>query len=350
MALPDYDTIGSMIVNRLGQFEQNELARQKSKNALIQNKYAEPEIQANIAGKKAETARQNELLKQPFAGRSIPGAGGEALGLEMLKDQYGEESPVYKNALNSYNLDQSKKNQLMNYQQALMETLPKRTASPLAKQQMEQSDIEQGFMPGTTAGGKGVPVSPEKQADLLNQNRLKLLKDVTDPKMRERALYAANMEKTINTLNPDALTIYSGPQGRLQMAEDIAQSTASKKDVPRYKAYKEALTSAKVLAKQVRQFYGDSITPQVQEQLAQLADPTTWYEQPDIAMARYNQFVNILGTEADTFFDALKTADIYKKPEKKTGGNLASEAAKITKQPEKSEGIMTYNPKTGRLE
>lgn len=343
--LPDYDTLGSMIVNSLGKLEQNELMRQQSKNALIKNKYAEPEIQANIASKMAETARQNELLKQPFAGRSLPGAGGEALGLEMLKNQYGEESPVYKNALNAYNLQQEKTNQLMKYQQALTGSLPKRTASPLAKQQMEQADIEQGFMPGTTT-----QVSPEKQAELLNQNRLKLIKDVTDPKIRERALYASNMEKTINTLDPSALTVYSGPQGRLQLGEDIVQSTAHRKDVPRYKAYKEALTSAKVLAKQVRQFYGDSITPQVQEQLAQLADPTTWYEQPDVAMARYNQFVSILGTEADTFFDALQSSDIYKKPEKKkTGGNLVAEAANITKQPEKS-NVMTYNPKTGRLE
>lgn len=342
MALPDYDTMGSMIVNRLGQFNQNDLAREQVKNALIKNKYAEPmanlelkqkqtenelyrpRTEAEIANKMSNTARQNALLQQPFAGRQLPGAGGEALGLEMLKQQYGENSPVYQNAINAYNQQQKAGNQLMDYRQSLMESQAKRSASPLAKMAMEQSDIERGFMPGTTREGiGGQPITPESQRDLKNQYKLKLLKDVTDPKLRERALFATNMEKTINRLNPADLTYYSGPKGQAQLRIDQAKS-ASGKTVPEYKRYKESLTSANTLAKQVRQFYGDSITPSVQEGLKELTNPTNWLDNPEVAMARYNQFINILDTESDTFFDALHNSSVYEKPKKGEGSSSNS--------------------------
>jgi hypothetical protein len=333
LPLPAYESLGEMIQNSLAKHQDARLREEQIKNALIKNKFAEPTIQADIESKKSNTAKQNILNELPFAGRSIPGAGGEALGLQMIKDKFGEDSPVYQNALNDYKSKGMQANQLMNYRQALTESLPKRTATSLAKTAMEERDIQRGFLPGTNE-----QVSPERQKQLAGRFELKNLKDTTDPKLRERVLYAKNMEKTIGTLNPDALTYYSGPQGRAQLGVDIANSAARKKDVPAYKAYKEALTSAKVLAKQVRQFYGDSITPQVQEQLTQLADPTTWYEQPDVAKARYEQFINILRTEADTFHEGLVNADIYKKPEN------AKEAIKQTAEEFKGESLRMQGP------
>lgn len=333
LPLPGYESLGDMIQNSLAKHQEARLREEQIKNALVKNKFAEPTIQSDIEAKKANTQKQNILNELPFAGRAIPGSGGEALGLELLKNKFGEDSHVYQNALNNYTLQQQKTNQLMDYQKALQESLPKRTASPLAKTTMEERDIEKGFLPGTNE-----QISPERQKQLAGRFELKNLKDTTDPKLRERVLYAKNMEKTINTLNPDALTYYSGPQGRAQLGIDVANSAARKKDVPAYKAYKEALTSAKVLAKQVRQFYGDSITPQVQEQLTQLADPTTWYEQPDVAKARYEQFINILRTEADTFHEGLVNADIYKKPQN------AKEAIKQTAEEFKGQSLRMQGP------
>jgi len=337
MSLPEYDTRGGMILNRLSQFEKNKLEREQAKNALIKNKYAEPEIQANIQNKLMEAARNQALLQQPFAGRQIPGAGGEALGIEMLKQQYGEDSPVYQNAKRSYDLQQKGAGQLMDYRQSLMESQSKRSATPLAKMAMEQQDIDRGFMPGTTDGGRGQPISAETQRDLKNQYKQRMIKDLTDTKTRERALFATNMDKTINTLNPMDLTYYSGPKGQLQLRLDQAKSAAGE-TVPEYKKYKEALTSAKTLAKQVRQFYGDSITPSVQEGLNELTNPTNWSDNPEVAMARYNQFINILDTESDTFFNALHNASAYEKPK------TAKEAIKKESEEFKNQSIKMVGP------
>lgn len=341
LPLPAYESLGDMIQNSLAKHQEARLREEQIKNALVKNKFAEPTIQADIAAKQANTQRQNILNELPFAGRAIPGAGGEALGLEMIKTKYGEDSPVYQNALNNYTLNQQKTNQLMSYQKALQESLPKRTATPLAKTAMEEQDISQGYAPGTTVSGEGQKISPERQKQLSGRFALKNIKDITDPKIRERALYATNMEKTINTLNPHDLTYYSGVRGQAQLAKDIAKSSAQGKDVPSYAAYKKALVSAETLGKQVRQFYGDSIQPEVYKRTLELANPSTWYENPQVALDKYNQFVNILNSEADTFYDALESADVYKKPEKPS---TAKEAIKKTAQEFKGQSLRMQGP------
>lgn len=380
LPLPNPKSMGSSIVNRLNQLSQNELLREQVLGAQQQNQFAPqmnqlkmqkmqeeskrqnelfpeklkqlqmanqlsnmelgqyiPKTEAEVAWKNAQAQNLNLLNKMPFAGRQLPGEAGKAMAVDMVKQQYGEQSPQYMAAKNAYDLEQQKAKQTMEYQRSLMGSQNKRSATPMGKMFMEMDEIENGFMPGTVnEQGMGTPISEEQQKKLTNQYREKMIKDITDPKLRERALFAKNMEKTINTLNPESLTYYSGPKGQAKLAKDMALS-ASGKDVPKYKAYKEALTSAQTLTKQVRQFYGDSITPSVQEGLKNLANPTSWFENPQVAMARYNQFVNILDTEADTFFDALKDPAMYEK-----GHSM--------KHDKKEQKVFRYNPNTGRLE
>lgn len=324
LPLSGYQSLGQMIQNRLNQGMQNRLQQEQVKNALIKNKYAEPEIQANIANKMAQTNRQNELLKQPFAGRAIPGAGGEALGLEMLKNEYGENSPVYQNALNTYESDRRQANQLMNYRKALEESLPKRTATPLAKTAMEERDIEQGFLPGTNE-----KLSPERQKQLSGRFELKNVKDTTDTKTRERMLYAQNIEKTISNIEPKYLLQYSGPTGALKYKKDKYLSALGV-NVPEFYKFEESVTAAHMLGEQVRQFYGTSIQPSVREDLNKLGNPSYWLRDPKVAEKKYNKYVKILNSEIDTFASALKDAGIYK------NSSLISNAAKVTNQPHES--------------
>lgn len=333
LPLPNYESLGEMIQNSLAKHQEGRLREQQIKNALIKNKYAEPTIKSDLAAKQAATEHQNIFNKLPFGGKSIPGTGGESLGLKMLKDEFGEDSQEYQNAITRYNLEGKKTNQLMNYQKALEESLPKRTATPLAKTAMEERDIQSGYLPGTNE-----KISPERQKQLAGRFDLKNLKDTTDPKTRERVLFAGNMEKTIGSINPDHLTYYSGLKGQAQLAKDMAKSSAQGKDVPEYKDYKKSLTAAQLLAKQVRQFYGDSIQPEINKQLKELANPSNWFENPEVAKERYNQFIQILNSEAETFQDALVDADVYKKP------SNAKEAIKKTAEEFKGQSLRMKGP------
>lgn len=357
LPLPQYQSLGSIMQNKLNQNMNSAMQAQELQNAILKSKYLEPMTQANIASKNAETEKQNIFNKLPFAGKSIPGAGGEALGLQMIKNEFGENSPVYQNALNSYNLQNDKTNQLMSYQKALQQSLPKRTSTPLAKSAMEQRDIEQGFLPGTTLSGEGEKISPEKQKELEGRFSLKQLKDTTDPKTRERMLYANNIEKTINNINPKDLLQYSGPKGFFKYQKDKYSSGLGSK-IPEFERFEESMTGAKLLGEQVRQFYGTSIQPEVKKDLEKLGDPSFWFRNPEVAEKKYNKYIKILNSEIDTFSDALSNTDIYKKK------SLVSSAADITPE-NKKESYETkgdnrsnkkpaktwiYNPSTGRLE
>lgn len=259
----------------------------------------------------AQAKREAMLANLPFGGHSMPGAAGEALALQTMKKQYGENSPEYQEARNLFDLRKRREEQTMSYQQSLMDSQPRRFATQAGKTAQEQSEIDQGYMPGTTVGGRpGQSLAPDQQKKLAGQYGLKVLKNTTDPKLRERVLYARNMEKTLDNLNVNDLTSYSGLKGAGELISDKA---AALKGNPseRYTKYSEALTASKVLAKQVRQFYGDSITPSVQEDLAKLTNPTSWLQHPDVAKSQFNKFKSILNQEKGTFINGLESPDAY---------------------------------------
>jgi len=74
-----------------------EVRRAQLENALKEQqvKYAAPTAEANIA---------NLQRQAQFGGYTGPAQ--EALSIEMLRRQYGDESPVYQNAVNAYRLSQ----------------------------------------------------------------------------------------------------------------------------------------------------------------------------------------------------------------------------------------------------
>lgn len=227
------------------------------------------------------------------------GASKDALGLQLLKSQYGENSPVYQNALRAYNQEYESQNVLDDYRRSLADTADKRSSSTLGKMQIEREDI-----------ANDPNISPGLKQQRLAQYDLKVLKDGTDPKSRERVLFATNLDKTLDALNLDDLTVYGGAKGQMQNKVDMFAAAANKPN-ERYIKHQEALTAAKLLAKQIRQFYGDSITPGVQEALNEMTNPATWQVDQKTAKAKFNKLKNILLSETKTYRDALKGTDVY---------------------------------------
>lgn len=278
----------------------------------------------------AQAKREEALANMPFGGHQLTGVAGQVMGLEMMKSLYGENSPQYQMARNAFDLEQRNTEGLINYRGSLQETMPKRTATTLGKEQMELNDIRDGYVPGTQ-----IPLTPDQQKKLEGQYKLKMQKQTTDPDTRKRNLYAKNVEITLSKINPEDLVSYSGLKGATELAQDEANAALGKTS-ERYKRYKEAQVGAKTLAKQVRQFYGDSITPGIQEGLNKLTDPSFWRSNPEIALSQYYKFKDILDSEMETYRRALQSTDVYEKEfenyerpmtplEKKVGGRLNQE-------------------------
>ena len=61
----------------------------------------------------AEAKKQEAMAKLPFGGQQLSGAAGQIMGLEMVKGLYGENSPQYKQAKETYDLEEKVQNQLI---------------------------------------------------------------------------------------------------------------------------------------------------------------------------------------------------------------------------------------------
>jgi hypothetical protein len=176
--------------------------------------------------------------------------------------------------------------------------------------------------------------------DLINQYELTRLKQSTDTDTRKKNLYATNIEKTLDTIDPNIISQYSGISGKAKLAQDTMLATRGQAPQD-YQEYQSLVnTKIPMLTSQIRQFYGDSIQPSVREHLQALGNTSTWQD-PAIALKRYNDLTKILGTEMQTYRDALKGTDVYK------GKNQASPNNTKTSSTSK---VRKYNPATGKIE
>ena len=267
--------------------------------------------------RRAQAERQEAMAKLPFGGVTVPGEAGKIAGLEMIKQKYGENSEQYKMALQAFNLGQKSIGSRAGYQDALSNTVGLRYTTPEGRGMIEQSNVSQGASPsGTPVGVPAVPGSPPYKSPYGNnqeaagQYELERLKKNIPSPVLQKNLYATNIDKTLDNLNVDDLTQYSGLKGVANRASDAASASAGNAPA-RYVKYQEALTAADTLAKQVRQFYGDSITPSVQVGLRELTNPSSWMNNPKVAKAKYEKFKSILQQETQTYRSATQGSGVY---------------------------------------
>ncbi len=271
----------------------NILRKEQGLQAQSETPFAAPRAQADITYKQAQAKAAEQQANMPFGGR-LTGVANEALGLELLKQQYGPDSEVYKNAAKRYQADLDQSKYLNEYRQVLSGTAEKRASTTLGKTEREIEDIY-----------KRQDISPQEKEAMINRYTLQRQKQISDSDSRKRALFAANVDKTLDQINPKDLTQYGGAKGVAKLQIDKLKA-ATGKESKEYANYQKSLTGAKLLAKQIRQFYGDSITPQVQESLAEMINPATWANNPRIALDKFNQFKKILQSETETYRGALK--------------------------------------------
>lgn len=250
-----------------------------------------------------------EKLYSPKA-QSLVGLPREYADLERVKEIYGEDSYVYQEAKRALESRLAAQSSMIDYREKMNESADKRFSTSLGKHALELEDIKAGFVPGTN---RQVQIQTrEEQKKLLGQWELKVQRDVTDPKTRERVLFAKNIDKTIKNINIDDLVQFSGLAGAgAKTFEELKSSLGYPSDA--YKRYAQAKVGVDLLAKQMRQFYGDSISPTVADGLKIITNPSSWKNSPEVAKLAYEQLVSILQQEEETFRDSLQELDVYSK-------------------------------------
>lgn len=207
--------------------------------------------------------------------------------------------------------------------------------SPIAQIHYDIGEVNKGVMPGTKD-----KITPEQQTRLVNDLTLSAIKNVTDPKTREKLINASNMNITLGAINSDNLTQYSGAEGQVnKIADSILESAGAGSED--YKKYQRELVKATAAAKQMRQYLGDSIQPSAQEKLTQLTNPSAWNVSPKLAKENFEFMRDLFKKETQTLVRAATDPTLFynaANPEQNQNNNQNNTAVK------------TYNLATKRWE
>jgi len=262
----------------------------------VQTRYAAPTAQQDLLAKMLATQKSQAEL--PYAG-------------EMAK-----ATTAYKIAMAKY---LSSPNQALKY----MSNLGKSYVEPgivdaiLQSRGIKNTQPGQGFEynpPEMNQGQQGQQEQPQQQGDqpgsINDVYSLERQKMTSDAQARNRNLFATNIEKTLSYIDPKALTQYGGGLGSVEKWGQKGLSSIGKES-KNYDNYRASLDAVKLLTKQIRQFYGDSIQPTVQENLEALNNPATWSVNPKLAERLFHQTTDILKNELGTYRSALRTPKAY---------------------------------------
>ncbi len=177
----------------------------------------------------------------------------------------------------------------------------------LGKLYTEMQEVNEGFLPGSNGE---IPLNAVEQEELRNRYKLQIQKTSSDQATRTTVLRGQNLLQSIDASNIDDLTRYSGLKGsgklKIEQAKDLAGNPSEE-----YLKYLEATQAAKLEAKELRQFFGDSITPDVQDALYKMTNATSLTKSPEAAQRMILKSRDIIKKQVETFNKALKSTDTY---------------------------------------
>lgn len=335
---------------------------------MLSLKYAPDQAEAELALKKAQ-AQQAEAFSKLPGGYQLPGVAGQVQAIDAIGKAVGYDNPLYLQAKNAWELDQQSQRQSMAYQQALTQTLPQRilttpgkliteanrtaeTGTPEVNLNISESNQKNKSLPSLTSSqllklrqyynDNGIidpSIMPEnKESQVLNKPdsialpsskkgldskqiydfyQLQIQKGASTSDAQKRNLFASNIEKTLNSINPDDLVRYSGAGGTTKrLIEEYALAPFGKES-KEYDSYANSLNASELLAKQVRQFYGDSIQPAMAKKIEKLTNPSTWSNNPKLAKELFLNFKKILESEMSTYRNSIQNVKSYRGEEVK---------------------------------
>lgn len=234
-----------------------------------------------------------------------------ALFVEQVRKQYGENSPEYLQAKAAHELMQQNRSSLINWRRQSSNLAPYRVTSPLGRSILEakgqgafdrfgnpQNNNQLGQQQYDQNGNPIYINNMDEQTKKAYE--ADIAKKTTDAAIRNKLPYAENVETTFNNLNFNDLTTYSGLKGSIDYAKDFALAGMGNPS-ERFLKYNDAVNTASALSKQLRQFWGDSIQPTAMEKIDSLTNPSRWYKDPKVAKSQLEQLKRITDQELENF-------------------------------------------------
>jgi len=203
------------------------------------------------------------------------------------------------------------------YKNAVKEFGPDSEEANYFKQAMENHIYSHGegrFAPTkTTKIDQELAKAREKDPNSQETKNLELAanKERSDQDTRKKALAARNIEMSMDSIDPDAITMYSGPAGQLKLKQEQLMDMLGSPS-PEYQRYKESVVAAKFEAKQLRQMLGESVREKVAKELEMISNPASFGTSPETAKLMLLKAREVLKRELRTFQEAQVSTEPYK--------------------------------------
>jgi hypothetical protein len=149
------------------------------------------------------------------------------------------------------------------------------------------------------------PNSPETKNLELAANKLR-----SDESIRNRAVQATQLEQSMDAIDIQAITRYSGPEGALALKRDQVLDLMGQAPVE-YKKYQESVVAAKMEAKQLRQMLGESVREKLATELEALTNPASIGKSPETAALMLEKYRDIIRRELRTIQKAQTSTEPY---------------------------------------
>lgn len=203
--------------------------------------------------------------------------------------------------------------------------------SGLGKLYGELEQIQQGYLPGSNGS---VELDPNEQQELIDRYNLQIQKHTTDSATRTTVLRGQNLLKSMTASNIDALVSYSGLEGGFNLKREQLNDAVGKPS-EKYLQYLEAKQAVELEAKELRQFFGDSITPQTAEAIYKMTNATSLTRSPEAAKRMIQKSRDTIEKQIKTFSGALKSTEPYQFNNKDTQRNKLVQSLANQGQPQK---------------
>jgi hypothetical protein len=202
------------------------------------------------------------------------------------------------------------------YKNAVKEFGPDSEEAKYFKQAMDNHLYSHGegrFAPTkTTKIDQELAIARAKDPNSQETKNLELAanKERSDQDTRKKALAARNIEMSMDSIDPDAITMYSGPEGQLKLKQEQLMDMLGSPS-PEYQRYKESVVAAKFEAKQLRQMLGESVREKVAKELEMISNPESFGTSPETAKAMLLKAREVLKRELRTFQEAQVSTEPY---------------------------------------
>lgn len=140
---------------------------------------------------------------------------------------------------------------------------------------------------------------------------LAIQKATTDTDVRNRTLFASNLEKTLDMIKVEDLVRYSGVKGALKLKAEQAKDLAGHPS-EEYLRYKDAVGQQQLASDQIKQFLKGANSEKALQHFENLSNPSKWSSSPEAAKRQLESSKKVLRNELDTYHGSVTSTKEYR--------------------------------------